>query len=499
LLVARGCVILGPLSGDGLARESAAVAPLVRLFWLTNGPRPVPCSPVRMWLERGLRCRRLHVPPRQVGSGREEVLVSDDVMIAVDPRKASNTAAVLDPVTRTLTGTARFANSGEGYARLAGFARRWEDRRWAVEGCRGAGRSLAQRLVADGGVVLDVPAKLAARVRVYSQGHGRKTDKDDAVSAGLAALDGSGVAPVAPGDVLASLRLLCGRREELSALRTRAVCRLHRLLTELTPGGMRRELTAGKAEALLARIRPGGDVALIRLQLAEDHLADIRALDARLKTAAAQISALVAATGTTLASLFGVGPVIAGRILAETGDVSRFATKDKFASCNGTAPIDVSSGDQVRRRLSRAGSRRTSHALHMMAVTQIRCPWTDGRRYCERKRAGGKTPKEALRCLKRRLSDQVCRQLVRDRQGRTEGCGSPTTPPRTPPTSTLPASGSPAAAPASRPPRPKASRHSSSWTGKTTASSASRSSTPAVASAPTSSKKRKSSAENGAP
>jgi transposase len=282
-------------------------------------------------------------------------------------------------------------------------------------------------------------------------------------------------------------------------MRTQAVCRLHRLLAELTPGGMRRELTAGKAQALLARIRPRDDVARVRLQLAEDHLADIRAPGARLKTAAAQITDLVAATGTTLTSLFGVGPVIAGRILAEAGDVARFATRDKFASCNGTAAIGVSSGDQVRRRLSRAGNRRVNHALHMMAVTQIRCPYTDGRRSCERKRTEGKTPKEALRCLKRRLSDQVYRQLVRDRQGTIEACGSPTTPPPTPPTSTSPASGSPAAAPASPPPRRKASRRSSSSTGKTTASSASKSSTPAADSTPTSSKRPKSSADNGAP
>jgi transposase len=426
-------------------------------------------------------------------------MVSDDVMIAVDPHKASNTAAVLDPVTKTLIGTARFANSDEGYGQLRGFARRWEDRRWAVEGCRGAGRSLAQRLAADGEVVLDVPAKLAARVRVYSQGHGRKTDRHDGVSIGLAALDGSGVAPVAPDDVLASLRLLCDRREELCALRTQAVCRLHRLLAELIPGGMRRELTAGKARALLDRIRPRDDVARIRLQLARDHLADIRALDARLKTAVAQISDLVAATGTTLASLFGVGPVTAARILAETGDIGRFATKDKFASYNGTAPIDVSSGDQVRHRLSRAGNRRINHALHMMAVTQIRSPWTGGRRYYERKRAEGKTPKEALRCLKRRLSDQVYRQLLGDRQGRIKECGSPATRPPTPPTSTSPANASPAAAPASLPPRPKASKRSSSSTGKTTDSSASRSSTPAPASTRTSSRKPRSSADKGCP
>jgi transposase len=131
--------------------------------------------------------------------------VSDDVMIAMDPHKASNTAAVLDPVTKTLIESARFANSEHGYAQLTVFAARWARRRWAVEGCHGAGRALAQRLVADGEAVLDVPAKLAARVRVYSRGHGRKTDKHDAVSVGLAALEGTGVLPVACDDALVSM------------------------------------------------------------------------------------------------------------------------------------------------------------------------------------------------------------------------------------------------------------------------------------------------------
>jgi transposase len=140
-----------------------------------------------LWLKSGLRCQKLHCRPRQQKppDGQEE-LVSDDVMIAVDPHKASNTAAVLDPVTKTVIETARFANSEDGYAQLTAFTGRWAQRRWAVEGCHGAGRSLAQRLAADGETVLDVPAKLAARVRVYSRGHGRKTDKDDAVSVGLA-------------------------------------------------------------------------------------------------------------------------------------------------------------------------------------------------------------------------------------------------------------------------------------------------------------------------
>jgi transposase len=421
--------------------------------------------------------------------------VSDDVMIAVDPHKASNTAAVLDPVTKTVIESARCANTMDGYAQLTAFAGRWAQRRWAVEGCFGAGRSLAQRLVADGEMVLDVPAKLAARVRVYSCGHGRKTGKHDAVPAGLAALDGTGVLPVAGDGALVSLRLLCDRRDELTAQRTQAVCRLHRLLAGLTPGGMRRELTANKAQALLARIRPADDVGRVRVHIARDHLAGIRALDARITYIGTQIAALVTASGTGLTALFGIGPVIAGRLLAEVGDVARFATKDAFASYNGTAPIDVSSGDQIRHRLSRAGNRRINHALHMMAVTQIRYPGTDGRRYYERKRNEGKTPKEALRCLKRRLSDLACYQLLADRRGTIGTCGSPTTPPPTRPASTSPASRSHRAAPPSRPPHRPAPKGSSRWTGKTAASSASRSSTPAPASTTTSSKRPKSTAK----
>jgi transposase len=421
--------------------------------------------------------------------------LSDDVMIAVDPHKASNTAAPLDPVSKTVIDSDRFANTMDCYAQLSAFAGRWAQRRWAVEGCLGAGRSLAQRLVADGELVLDVPAKLAARVRVYSCGHGRKTDKHDAVSVGLAAIDGTGVLPVACDDALVSLRLLCDRREELTAQRTQAVCRLHRLLAELTPGGMRRELTANKAQALLARIRPADDVAAVRVHIARDHLADIRALDARIKYLGTQIAALVTASGTGLTGLFGVGPVIAGRILAEVGDVARFATKDAFASYNGTASIDTSSGGQIRHRLSRAGNRRNGHALHMMAVTQIRYPHTAGRGYYERKRREDKTPKEALRCLKRRLSDLVYYQLLADRRGTIEACGSPTTPPPTRSTSTSPAARSRRAAPPSkRPPRP-APAGSSRSTGKTAASPASRSSTPAPASTTTSWKRPKSTAK----
>lgn len=412
-----------------------------------------------------------------------------DVMISVDPHKASNTAAVMDPVTKVVIASQRFANTAAGYRQLREFSGRWQQRRWAVEGCHGAGRSLAQRLVGDGELVVDVPAKLAARVRVYSRGHGRKTDADDAVSIGLAALNSNGVLAVRADDTLVSLRLLSDRRDELGALRTQAVCRFHRLLAELTPGGTHRGLKASRAQQLLDKLRPDNPVAQVRLQLAGQHLDDIRALDAKMKSVRTQISELVEATGSHLADLYGIGPVIAGRILAEVETIDRFPSKDHFASYNGTAPIDASSGEQVRHRLSRAGNRRINHALHMMAVTQIRQPDSPGRGYYERKRLEGKTPKEALRCLKRRLSDVVYWQLVADQPGRIKTCGSPTTATPTPPTSTSPKPSSSLDAPPPRPRSRPASTASSPSTGKTTASSASKSSTPTPASAPTSSSK----------
>jgi transposase len=404
------------------------------------------------------------------------------VLIGVDPHKASNTLAVMDPVTRVVVASQRFANTAAGYRDLRAFSGRWDERRWAVEGCHGAGRSLAQRLVTDHELVLDVPAKLAARVRVYSQGHGRKTDTDDAISVALAALHGDGIATVHLDDSLVSLRLLSDRRSELIALRTQAVCRLHRLLVELTPGGMARKLSAGKAQQLLEKLRPDTAVDLLRVQLAGQHLDDIVVLDNKIKAVRGQISALVDACGTGLTELYGVGPVIAGRILAEVDNVDRFPTRHHFASYNGTAPIDASSGEQVRHRLSRAGNRRLNHALHMMAVTQIRQPDSPGRGYYERKRLEGKTPKEALRCLKRRLSDVVFHQLLADQQGRINSCVSPTTATPTPPTSSSPASTSTPDVTPSSPQRPTATAQQPFSTGKTAASSESKSLTPANAS-----------------
>ena len=128
---------------------------------------------------------------------------------------------------------------------------------------------------------------------------------------------------------------------------------------------------------------------------------------------------MVRASGSTLMELPGVGPVVAARVLADTGDVARFTDRNRYASWTGTAPIEASSGEIVRHRLSRAGNRRMNHMIHMAAASQLRHD-TDGRAYYRRKLAADKTKAEAMRCLKRRISDALYRQLRADASTRVD-------------------------------------------------------------------------------
>jgi transposase len=174
------------------------------------------------------------------------------------------------------------------------------------------------------------------------------------------------------------------------------------------------EITAGQAARLLDQISPSGPVAGARCELAADLLDDIRHLDARRRQARAKLAAAVKASGTSLTEVFGVGPVVAATVIGDVVLVARFGTRDHFAAYNGTAPVEVSSGERKTYRLSLRGNRRLNHAIHMAAITQIRHAHSDGRAYYERKIAEGKTHKEALRCLKRRISDAIYTRLRAD-------------------------------------------------------------------------------------
>ena len=209
------------------------------------------------------------------------------------------------------------------------------------------------------------------------------------------------------------LHLLTKRRQDLVAARTQTINRLHRLLMDLVPGGARRNLTANRAAVLLAAVTPAGAPAVIRWQLATELVADVRQLEQRIAAVEGRIKTAVTESKTTLVELFGVGPVLAATFLGEIGDVRRFPSKHHFAAHTGTAPLEASSGQVIRHRLSRAGNRKLNHALYMMAMVQVRRP-SLGQAYYQRKLAEGKSPKEALRCLKRRLSDAVYRCVLAD-------------------------------------------------------------------------------------
>ena len=343
------------------------------------------------------------------------------VVIGMDPHKRSATIEVMAGDEAVLGG-GRYGTDAAGYAAMLAAVKAWPERIWAVEGCQGIGRHLANRLLADGEQVVDVPPKLSARIRVFATGQGRKTDATDAHSVALAATRMGRLRPVADNAQLAVLRILADRRRSLGEDHTRMVCQLHHLLLELIPGGAKKDLSAAQAKALLAKVRPRDAAGKARRRVAAELISDLERIYQRKKAANKELRDLLKATGSTLTRLHGIGPSGAARLLVEVADITRFPSKAHFASWDGTAPIDASSGDQVRHRLSRAGNRQVNRALHIMAVVQLRTP-TKGRAYYDHKVAAGKTPMEAMRALKRRLSDIVYHQMILDHQAVQTGPG----------------------------------------------------------------------------
>lgn len=189
--------------------------------------------------------------------------------------------------------------------------------------------------------------------------------------------------------------------------------RLHRLLLELFPGGAKQYLSARQARALIATTKPRDLVGQTRRRLAVELVTELEAIDRKIKVAEKDLAAVVTERGSTLMELTGIGPTGAARLLADGGDIHRFRDKDRFASWNGTAPLDASSGAQQRHRLSRAGNRRINRTLHVMAVVQLRNP-TPGREFYDARKAGGTPSLMAIRALKRRQSNVVYACMVAD-------------------------------------------------------------------------------------
>ena len=335
------------------------------------------------------------------------------VMIGVDPHKGSHTAVAVDSGERSLA-ELRVRSGPKQLEGLLNWATAFPERTWAVENATGLGYLLAQQLVATGERVLDVQPKLAARVRLLATESTNKNDPHDALSVAVAALRSKTPKEVGVEDHAAVMRLWSRRHRNLSSARTQVVCRLHAVLCELVAGGVPDRIYAEKAALLLADVEPDSAVAAARVELVGELLDDLRRVDRQLAESKRRLAQVVAASGTTTIAIFGVGPFVATTVVGVTGDIARFPTRDRFAAFNGTAPIEVSSGGRKVWRLSRRGNRTLNHAIHMAAVTQLRFAHSPGRGYYDRKVAEGKTPKEALRSLKRRVSDALWAAMVAD-------------------------------------------------------------------------------------
>jgi len=333
-------------------------------------------------------------------------------MIGIDPHKATHTAVAVDDNEVVLDEFKLRASTVQA-DRLCEWAAGFEKREWAVESANGLGYLVAQQLIAAGEIVFDVPPLLASRVRVLGSGRSQKNDPNDARSIAIAALRSDRLARVRPDDHTRVLRMLAKRHRDMARLRNKHCCRLHALLLELEPGGIGSELNVNKANLLLTTVKADDEVTRHRILIATELVGDIARLDTMLKTSKKRIKVAVAASATTLTNIVGVGPISAAIIIGFTRDVTRFPTKGHFATYNATAPIEASSGDRPHHRLNPRGNRKLNHAIHIAAICQLRHPG-EGRTYYDKKIAEGKSPRDAIRSLKRRISDRVYQHLIAD-------------------------------------------------------------------------------------
>ncbi len=333
-------------------------------------------------------------------------------MIGIDPHKASHTAVAVDDNEIVLDEFKLRASTVQAQ-RLCEWAEGFEKREWAIESANGLGYLVAQQLLAAGETVFDVPPVLASRVRLMGSGRSQKNDPNDARSVAIAALRSDRLVLVRPDDHTRVLRLLAKRHRDMARLRNKHCTRLHALLAELEAGGIGSEITVNKANRVLDGVEGGDVVTRHRVLIARELVDDIARLDTALKASKKRVGVAVVASGTTLTDIVGIGPICAAIIIGFTGDVTRFPTKGHFATYNGTAPIEASSGPVKRHRLNPRGNRKLNHAIHIAAICQLRYDG-EGRTYYDREISEGKTSKEAIRALKRRISDRVYRHLTQD-------------------------------------------------------------------------------------
>ena len=335
------------------------------------------------------------------------------VTLGIDAHKRTHTVVAVDDAGRELGQKTTVATTSDDHLAMLAWAERFgPDRTWAVEDCRHLSRLLERDLLGAGERIVRVPPKLMAHARDSARTYG-KSDPIDALAVARAALRYPDLPTAQLDGPAREIRLLVDHREDLVAERTRHINRLRWHLHELDPtwDPPAKSLCRYKhLDATAARLETiEGPVAQIAAELVER----IRDITVRERDLERQVTVLVAEQAPTLLARPGVGALTAAKIVAETADVRRFKSKDAFARHNGTAPLPVWSGNRERHRLSRTGNRQINCAIHRIAITQARCH-DDAKTFIERRKAMGNTNTEALRALKRRISDAVYRDLLAD-------------------------------------------------------------------------------------
>jgi transposase len=348
-------------------------------------------------------------------------------IVGVDPHRNTFTATVLDP-RGVEVDRAHFPNTGLGYVAASEWASEYGPvERWGIEGASGLGRHLAVFLVECGGDVRDVPPhKTSQRQRGRNEG---KTDRLDSHRVAAETETNPRLArafkhaePAAPDTVREQIALWHNARRSLTKIRVQLLGELDALVQDL-PEEPRSQLPATKT--VRARINSLGQLdtsavtdatVLLRLNLIAHRITMLPDVLEQDKTATRALEDLVAETKSTLTDLVGVAARAAAEIIVEVGDIRRF-TQAGFARFNGTAPIPASSaegdGEPVRHRLSRGGNRRLNATIHRIAMIQLRFEPRAQHIY-ERARTNGHTRREAMRVLKRHLSNAIYRTMLRD-------------------------------------------------------------------------------------
>jgi transposase len=333
------------------------------------------------------------------------------VVIGSDLHKRSHTLVAVDETGRKLAEKTVSATPA-GHLEVRRWASHWPERTFALEDSRHLSRSLERDLLRAGEHVIRVPPKLMAGARRSTREPG-KSDPIDALAVARAALREPDL-PVATLDgPERDVRLLVDHRDDLVSTRTQDQNRLRWHLHELMPGDEPAPRSLDRAHVLATLERRLGDEPGVVGRLARELVVRIRELTVVIDALEREIAGLVERLTPSLLALTGCGPLTAAKLIGESAGIGRFRSKAAFARHNGSAPVPVWSGNNVRHRLSRGGNRQLNVALHRIAITQIQRPGA-GLEYIEHRRAAGDTKTEAIRALRRRISDEVFRRMRDD-------------------------------------------------------------------------------------